>query len=146
MKFIFEPINDELANIVEKWDFEVEYSCFDVDKNRRTLDDVLNSDDFETFLVLNEIREPIGFLACTFDEDGIIEMENLLGPKMMGQGLGVDFVSECIDFILEHYDYNQSIIDLVVESTNLHAIHVYERAGFSIVDKTGEWIEMQISL
>jgi len=146
MHFIFEPINEELADIVETWDFEGEYSCYDVNKNERSVENILNSDDFDTFLVKDEVEEPVGFLACTFDDNGIVEMENFLSPGMIGQGIGVDFISECIDFILDHYDYNQTILDLVVKASNEHSVKVYERAGFSVVDKCGEWIEMQIEL
>lgn len=146
MHFTYEPINDDYANVVQTWNYEGDYLCYDLEKNHRSIDDILNSDDFDTFIVLDEIEEPVGFLACTIGDEGILEMENFLSPEMLGKGLGVDFVSESIDFVLEHYDYSETVIDLVVESHNKRAIKVYERAGFTIVDECEDWVEMQIEL
>ena len=146
MHFSFEPIDDDFADVVQTWNYEGDYYCYDTDKNRRSIDNILNTKDFDTFIVLDEIDEPVGFLACTFNDDGIVEMENFLSPDMLGKGLGVDFISECIDFVVDHYDYNQDVIDLVVESHNKRAIKVYERAGFTIVDECEDWVEMQIEL
>ncbi len=91
MHFNFESVNEDFADVVQTWNYEGEYCCFDIDKNKRSIDNILVSEDFDTFIVLDEIKEPVGFLACTFSDEGIIEMENFLSPDMLGKGLGVDF-------------------------------------------------------
>lgn len=146
MNFNFRPIDDEFAEIVQSWDYDNKYVCYDIEKNRVPIDRVLKSDDFQCIIALNDEDEPIGFLAVIFDDDGNMEMENFINPEYVGFGIGVDFISESVDYVVEHFDYDGPSISLIVEPHNKRAIKVYERAGFQIYDECEDWVEMQIDV
>jgi ribosomal-protein-alanine N-acetyltransferase len=146
MHFTFTSIDEESAEIVRSWEYEGEYICYDTDKNRIVIDQVIRSKSFDCFVALDEGDEAVGFLAVTFDAEGIMEMENFLNPDFVGEGIGQDFISECTDFVVDHYDYDKPFINLVVEPHNKRAIKVYERAGFFVSDECDDWVEMQLEI
>ncbi len=146
MHFTFTPIDEESAEVVRSWDYEADYVCYDTEKNRISIDQVIRHRRFTCFVVMDEAEEPVGFLAAAFDSDGIMEMVNFLNPDYVGEGIGQDFISECSDFVVEHFDYDKAAINLVVEPHNKRAVKVYERAGFFISDECDEWVEMQLEI
>lgn len=146
MHFTFAPIDEESAELVRSWEYEGGFVCYDTEKNRISIDQVIRSKRFTCFIVLDEAEEAVGFLAVTFDSDEIMEMENFLNPDYVGEGIGQDFISECGDFVIDHFDYDKPMINLVVEPHNKRAIKVYERAGFIISDECDEWVEMQLEI
>lgn len=145
MQFEFKPMNERYANEVVSWKYEGEYSVYDVDKKKADIEDLLNSDDYTCFVAVDDYDEPLGFLECTFDDD-ILELANFLRPDLTGKGLGSDYVSACIDFLIEYYDYAGESIKLIVQNFNRRAIKVYERIGFVISDEGEDWIEMMLEL
>jgi ribosomal-protein-alanine N-acetyltransferase len=58
-----------------------------------------------------------------------------LKPELTGQGLGEEFVSECIVFARSHYKLDKQTIKLEVALFNKRAIQVYQRAGFAELGK-----------
>ncbi len=146
MHFEFRKISEEHVNIVLSWKREEEFACYDVDGTRMEIENLMNSVGFDCFIAFDEDDEPAGFLECTFDDQGIMDIVNFINPEKKGMGLGTDFVSECIDFALQHYDYEEMHIKLMVETLNRGAIKVYERVGFQKVDECDEWIEMHLEL
>lgn len=146
MHFTFTPIDEESAEIVRSWEYVGDFICYDTEKNQISIDQAIRSKRFTCFLVMDEAEDAIGFLAVTFDADGIMEMENFLNPEYVGEGIGQDFISECSDFVVEYFDYDKSLINLVVEPHNKRAIKVYERAGFFIADECDQWVEMQLEI
>lgn len=146
MHFTFSLIDDDLAEVVRSWEYEGDFVCYDTEKNRITISQVIRNKKFTCFSVVDEGDEAVGFLAAAFDDDGIMEMVNFLNPDFVGEGIGQDFISECIDFAVEYFDYDKSVVNLVVEPHNKRAIKVYERAGFFISDECDEWVEMQLEI
>lgn len=145
MEFEFKPMSERYANSVVSWRYEGEYSVYDVDKNKADIDDMLNSDAYDCFVAVDEYDEPLGFLECTFD-NGIMEITNFLRPDLTGKGLGSDFVTACIDFLIEHYDYTEDSVKLIVQHFNKRAIKVYQRIGFVVTDEGDDWVEMVLEL
>jgi len=146
MHFIFAPIDEDNAEIVRSWEYEGDFICYDTEKNQISIDQAIRSKRFKCFIVMDEAEDPVGFLAVTFNADGIMEMENFLNPDYVGEGIGQDFISECSDFVIDHFDYDKPLINLVVEPHNKRAIKVYERAGFFIADECDEWVEMELEI
>lgn len=146
MHFTFAPIDEETAEIVRAWEYDGDFVCYDTDKNQISIDQAIRSKRFQCFIVLDEAEEPVGFLAVTFNAEGVMEMENFLNPDYVGEGIGQDFISECSDFVIDYFDYDKPLINLVVEPHNKRAIKVYERAGFFVADECDEWVEMELEI
>lgn len=146
MQFEFKPMDETYANEVVSWKYEGEYAIYDVEKHKTDLDDLINSDAYDCFVAVDEYDEPLGFLECSIDDEGVLEFANFLRPDLTGKGLGSDFVSGCINFALEYYDYEGDTVKLIVESFNRRAIKVYERIGFVHTDEGEDWVEMTLNL
>ena len=58
-----------------------------------------------------------------------------LRPDLTGQGLGKEFVSECVRYAISGYRIEHTI-KLVVALFNRRAIDVYQRAGFVKTNRT----------
>jgi ribosomal-protein-alanine N-acetyltransferase len=67
-------------------------------------------------------------------------------PEFTGVGLGCDFITECINYLVEHYDYSGGTIRTLVLPGDRHSVKVLERIGFQMIESTEEWIEMQIEI
>jgi ribosomal-protein-alanine N-acetyltransferase len=145
MQFEFKPMNELYANEVVSWKYEGEYSVYDVDKNKTDIDDLLNSEEYHCFVAVDDYDEPLGFLECTFDEE-VLEIANFLRPDLTGKGIGADFISACIDFSIEHFDYTGDSVKLIVQNFNRRAIKVYERIGFVVTQEDDDWVEMMLEL
>jgi ribosomal-protein-alanine N-acetyltransferase len=146
VQFKFKPIDEEYANIVVKWKYEGAYSVYDIEHNKSDIEGIMNSVNYDCFIALDEAQNPLGFLECALDDEQILEISNFLRPDLTGRGIGSDFISSCIDFVMEYYGYDGTHIKLFVESFNKRAIKVYERVGFVVVDEVDDWIEMILEL
>lgn len=146
MDFLFDPISEEYADAIVSWKESDGYACYDAEGNETELDDMLLSGEFDFFIVKTDSGELLGFIECTFDEEGVMEIGCALVPEFMGQGLGCEFISACMEFVLEHYDYGKETIKTLLKPGDIHAIKVYERVGFSVVDESEEWVELDIEL
>lgn len=146
MQFEFKSMTESYANEVVSWKYEGEYSVYDVDKNKTDIDEMLNQTEYDCFIAVDDYDEAVGFLECAFDDEGTLEIANFLRPDLTGKGLGNDFVSACIDFALENYDYSGDRVKLIVQSFNKRAIKVYERIGFVTIEEGEDWVEMALDL
>ncbi len=145
MNFEFELMNEDLANQVVKWRYDGEYAIYDVDSRETSIDEMMSSDQVDCFVAINSDDDPVGFLECTFD-DAELEIACFLDPDLTGQGIGLDFINECIDFSIEHYDYSGERIVIIVESFNQRAIKVFERIGFIAETEHDDRLEMSLYL
>ncbi len=146
MEFIFRPINEEDANTIISYKHGNDYPCFDKEKHSSDIDSLLNADSVDFFVAVDEEGDMIGFSEVTFDEDGIMEMSGALLPDFVGEGLGFDFLTQCIEFVVEYYDYGESYLKTLIRPDEKRAIRVLERVGFQLVEETDEWIEMSLDL
>lgn len=146
MEIIFRGIRETEAEIIISYKHGNEYACFDSEKHQTDIDSLLTDSKVDVFIAINEEEVILGFVEVTFDEEGIMEMSGALLPEFKGVGFGCDFITECIDFVIEHYDYNESSIKTLIPPIEKHAVHVLERVGFQTISVTDEWIELQIEL
>lgn len=146
MEFIFRPINEEDANNIISYKHANDYRCFDSEKHVSDIDSLLNSDEVDFFVAVNEDDEIIGFVEVTFDSERIMEMSGALLPEFTGEGMGFDFITQCIDYVVDYYNYDQSTLISLVKPGDKRTIKVLERVGFQIVDEGDEWIELSIDI
>ena len=146
MVFDLQPIKDKYMDEILSWKSQSEYSCYDTEKNETTLEGLISEEGTDFFVALIDEVELAGFIECTFDDEDILEIGCALMPEFLGKGFGFDFVSNCVEYLIEHYDYSQDRIITVLKTKDLHARKVFERVGFSVTDESEEWIELSVEV
>ena len=146
MEFIFRPINEEDANVIISYKHGNDFKCFDSEKQASDIDTLLSSNEVDFFVAVNDEEEIIGFSEVTFDEEGIMEMSGALLPEYAGEGLGYDFLTQCIDYLVDQYDYDKSTLITLIKPEDRRAVKVFERVGFQIIQEDDEWLLMSIDL
>lgn len=146
MEFLFRPINEDDANLIISYKHGNDYKCFDAEKHASDIDTLLTSNDVDFYVAVNEEEEIIGFSEVTFDEEGIMEMSGALLPEFSGEGLGYDFLTQCIDYLIDQYDYDRPNIVTLIKPEDRRAVKVFERVGFQLVEEDDEWIQLSIDL
>lgn len=146
MEFIFRPINEEDADTIIGYKHGNDFACFDSDKHASDIDTLLGSDTVKFFVAVNEDEEMIGFSEVTFDDEGIMEMSGALLPDFSGEGMGYDFLTQCIEYVMEFYDYGESTIKTLVRPDDKGALKVMKRVGFQVVEEDEEWIELALEI
>nr|WP_106784398.1 GNAT family N-acetyltransferase [Lysinibacillus timonensis] len=68
-----------------------------------------------------------------------------IDKKYQGKGYGKDSLHKIIDFIKKMHPACKSV-SLTVEKENKHAIHLYEKVGFTSQEKTNEYEELVFKL
>ena len=127
------------------WRYEEEFSIYDMEHKESSLNDLMDSDEYEFFVGLNLDDEIVGYMECFF-KDGQLEVGHGLNPDFLGKGLSYDFITNSIEFAVEYYEYEGSSITICVEPFNKRAIKVYSRIGFNTIRETDEYIEMELEL
>jgi len=146
MLFDLQPMKDKYMDEILSWKSQSNYSCYDTDKNETSLESLISEGETDFFVALIDDVELAGFIECTFDEEEILEVGCALMPEFVGKGLGFDFVSNCIEYLMEYYDYSQERIITVLKTKDKHARKVFERVGFLVTDESEEWIELSVNV
>ncbi|WP_425448889.1 GNAT family N-acetyltransferase [Dethiothermospora halolimnae] len=137
MNFNFVPMNKEYANeIAFNWKYEGLYSFYDMTGDEEDLELFLDENNWKEkyFGVLDDKGHVVGFYSYSFDED-IMWVGFGLKPNLTGNGIGLEFVMDGINFGLDHFNYDKKYIMLAVAKFNKRAIKVYERLGFEIIEE-----------
>lgn len=140
MNYNFVPMNKEYCHeIAYDWKYEGIYSFYDMTADEEDFQEFLKEENwkghnFAYFAVLNNESELIGYYSYYFEDD-IMWIGFGLKPELTGRGLGTEFVTAGIDFLVEKCNYEKSYIMLAVAIFNKRAIRAYEKIGFRAVDK-----------
>jgi len=138
MKFIFAPMNEKHANdIVTNWHYDDVYSFYDMaadEDDLRIFMDTKNWQDI-TKAALNADDELVGW-ASFYTENDEFWLSLGLRPDLTGQGLGEEFVTQCVEYAASQYKLTKHTIRLAVAVFNQRAIKVYQRTGFIETDRT----------
>ena len=131
-------MNQEHANaIVSNWHYGDIYSLYDMAADEDDLRIFMDSSNWRDKIkaVLNEGDELVGWASFSTEDD---EFWLSLGlrPDLTGQGLGTEFVLECVGYAVSQYSPVNDIIKLAVAFFNERAIKVYQKAGFVETSKT----------
>lgn len=138
MKFIFTTMNEKYADdIVSNWHYDDVYSFYDMAADKDDLRIFMDTNNWQDTIkaVLNENDELVGW-ASFYTENDEFWLSLGLRPDLTGQGLGEEFVSECIRYAISGYKLTKHSIKLAVALFNQRAIKVYQRAGFLETNKT----------
>ncbi|WP_066496832.1 GNAT family N-acetyltransferase [Abyssisolibacter fermentans] len=155
MTFTFVPMNKEYATeMINNWKYGGEYSIYDYCNE----EDLLLDEECwgkGKFAALDEEDNLVGELTIEFyeeedddsEDDGYVDHETVnnnpdkiyemwvgwgLKPELTSKGLGVKFVSACVDFAVNLYNYKGEYVRCGVAKFNKRAIKVYERVGFEV--------------
>lgn len=154
MKYSFVVMNKKYATeIVNTWKYENEYAIYDyANEAEHMLDEEAWSSGI--FAILNQDRELVGELSIEFldaaeeytpysefNNPELINQRTLwigfgMRPDLVGQGRGVEFVTACVQYAVEHFQYHGEYVGLGVALFNQRAIKAYEKAGFQIFEHT----------
>ncbi len=138
--------------IVENWKYPDPYAIYDY---ANEADHMLDAEGWGSgiFAVLNQCGELIGELSLEFidENDQFTEYRNFgdetlinarqlwigfgLRPDLIGQGMGPDFVTACLEYALSQSGYRGEYAHLGVAQFNQRAIRAYQKAGFQIYDQ-----------
>lgn len=146
MEISFRPIRETDAEVIISYKHGNDYACFDSEKHQTDIDTLLSDPDVDIFVAVGEEDELLGFTEVAFDEEGVLEMSGALLPEFTGIGLGCNFITECINFLVEHYDYGGRTIRTLVLPGDRHSVKVLERVGFQVTENNEDWIELQLEL
>jgi ribosomal-protein-alanine N-acetyltransferase len=146
MEITFRRIREVDAEVIISYKHGNDYACFDSENHQTDIDSLLSDPKVDIFVAVNDEDIILGFAEVTFDEEGIMEMSGALLPEYTGVGLGCDFITECINYLTEHYDYDGGVIKTLALPDDRQAVKVLERVGFQVVKTSEDWIELQIEL
>ncbi|SCZ78897.1 GNAT family N-acetyltransferase [Acidaminobacter hydrogenoformans] len=146
MEIMFRPMREQDAEVIISYKHGNDYACFDSEKNQTDIDSLLSDPEVDIFVAYSDEEDILGFAEVAFDEDGILEMSGALLPEFTGMGLGCNFITECVNFLVERYDYGGGAIRTLILPGDKHSVKVLERVGFQIIETSEDWIEMQIDL
>jgi ribosomal-protein-alanine N-acetyltransferase len=137
MKYIFATMNEKYANDIANWHYDDVYSFYDMAADEDDLRILMGTKNWRDIIraVLNEKDELVGW-AAFYTENDEFWLSLGLRPDLTGQGLGEEFVLECVRYALSQYKLIQHTIKLAVALFNQRAIKVYERAGFIETNRT----------
>jgi ribosomal-protein-alanine N-acetyltransferase len=138
MKYIFTAMNQKYANdIVSNWRYDDVYSFYDMAADEEDLKMFVDTENWRNVIraILNEDDELVGW-ASFYIENDEFWLSLGLRPDLTGQGLGAEFVSECVRYATSHYKSVSDTIKLAVALFNQRAVKVYQRTGFVETRKT----------
>jgi ribosomal-protein-alanine N-acetyltransferase len=138
MQYIFAPMNQKYASdIVCNWHYDDVYSFYDMTADKDDLRIFMDTKNWQSVIkaVLNENDELVGW-ASFYTENDEFWLSLGLRPDLTGQGLGEEFVSECLRYAVSHHRPINDAIKLAVALFNQRAIKVYKKAGFVETNKT----------
>jgi len=130
-------MNEKYADdIVSNWHYDDVYSFYDMAADEDDLRIFMDTNNWQNTVkaVLNENDKLVGW-ASFYTENDEFWLSLGLRPDLTGQGLGEEFVSECVRHAITGYKINHTI-KLAVALFNQRAIKVYQRAGFIEANKT----------
>jgi ribosomal-protein-alanine N-acetyltransferase len=137
MKYVFASMNEKYANDVASWHYDGVYSFYDMAADKDDLNILMDTKNWRDIIkaVLDENDELSGW-AAFYTENDEFWLSLGMRPDLTGQGLGQEFVLECVNYAISHYGSTKHTIKLHVALFNQRAIKVYQRADFIQTDRT----------
>ena len=147
MKFDFAPLTIQHVQTIADWRYQgFEKSLFmgPYRTSHKETGRLVGPGGCEGFAALVEDK-----LAGLFEFYRSTEIMNIglaLRPDLTGKGWGTTFVEQGIDFGVKHYQYRKPLVELSVNHLNAAAVRVYEKVGFTVVERVDEEVRMRKSL
>ncbi|MGM0379132.1 MAG: GNAT family N-acetyltransferase [Bacillota bacterium] len=140
----FRPVNEQDANLILSKGLDNTFDCYNIQHQAEDIDEMLDEEEYDFFVAYYD-ESLVGFIECYFEND-ILEIGLALVPEFVDQGFGTDFVSQGIEYLVEYYDYVESVIRSFISVEDKKAIEAMKRIGFIEIDSTKDWIELEISV
>lgn len=133
MDYQFTKLSQEqAANIAFNWQYEVEYSFYNMTADEEDLTEFLNPvERGDKYFIITKGNEEVGFF-CFENEVDSIDIGLGMKPELTGRGIGLEFLKAGLDYARSKY--NPKEITLSVATFNKRAIKVYKKAGFKSVE------------
>lgn len=131
--FEWKWMTNEVALEIVEWEYDGEYSFYDIQNDIDDLDEFLNPFKWNHYAAIYEDEKLVGYF--TFNPSDLHEVEIGLGlrPELTGKGKGYSFLQYAIDIALKWYEPKKLIVN--VAEFNNRAIRVYEKSGFKRVSQ-----------
>ena len=118
--------------IADEWHYDGQYAFYDMKNDQEDYDEIISPELRKNnyFQVLDNDDNLVAFFCLDQNDQREEQVEIGLGlaPKLIGHGLGSEFMTVIENFVKNNYDYK--VIVLSVADFNLRAIKVYQRAGY----------------
>jgi len=130
------PMTREYSRMISNWKYSGEYSFYDhSDQNTESFIDGAH------YACTNKDGDLIGYLCFGGDariptveqdayDDGFLDIGLGLRPDLCGQGYGLSFIENGLDFAQRMFNTEQ--FRLSVAAFNERAVKVYKKAGFIV--------------
>ena len=125
------------SDIVFNWRYDDVYSFYDMAADEDDLKIFVDTENWRNIIraILNEDDELVGW-ASFYTENDELWLSLGLRPDLTGQGLGEEFVLECVRYAVAQYKLTRSTVKLAVAILYQLAMKVYQKAGFVETNKT----------
>lgn len=138
-KFKFKVMNKDLAEEMDSWKYDVQYfpglgMQTYLDSYDEATGIATGPADCKGYAVFTEDDKLLGLFEYYLHKE-FMEIGLALNPSMIGKGLGVQFVTQGIEFAINKFDYKKEYIKLNVSVSNIPAINVYKKVGFETVEE-----------
>ena len=149
MKFTFKPVDREHRSLIHQWLVQPHVAEWfygqGLENTLRHLDEFLQGSSQSYYWLAYDKKHPFAFFItsnvckpddkltrwCT-EEGDAITLDMLIGDtNYLGKGLSDVLIRE---FLLSQFPKVKEVLT-DPEATNLRAVHVYQKAGFSILDE-----------
>lgn len=128
-----EAVDDDIAFLVD-----INEQCFPEENNgmEGRFHHLIHDDNY-TLLVIRDKGQPVG-KAHLLQDDVQVQLSDIaILPAFQGRGLGQALVAQCI----YHVAATSALpVCLDVESNNQHALRLYQKLGFSILNSWDFWV------
>ncbi len=133
MQFTFRPMSKQAAQAIGQWKYDEPYSFYNIENDPDDLAELLEPQNWPArfYEVVDKDNNLIGFLEIMQDAS-VIELGLGLRPDHTGKGLGCDFLSAALNFVMQ--SFAPVLFRLKVAVFNERAIRVYTKAGFQVVE------------
>jgi [ribosomal protein S18]-alanine N-acetyltransferase len=132
--FVIRPMSRSDATAIASWRYPGEYSFYDADRDPGDLAELLDPAGWgRQYFAADREGELAGHFMFKLCE-GVAEIGLGLRPELTGRGLGGAFVQEGLRFAAA--ELGARSYTLKVAAFNQRAIRVYERLGFTEVERT----------
>ena len=129
MTYTFHPMTQQQAEEIAKWQYEGDYTFYDMAADEDDLQEFLNSiDRADSYFAVTQNSELIGFYCFKEILTATIEIGLGMKPDFTGKGHGLPFLKAGLNFARAHYKPEK--FTLAVAAFNERAIRVYQNAGF----------------
>ena len=142
MELNIKSMNYDEAKQISKWIYNEPYLLYSMDESDECINELLNGDYFSVSDRENNLigyycfgesaQVSVGKGFGVYDSKDIIDVGLGMKPNLCGEGLGVNFLNNGLDFVRNHLGAKG--FRLTVASFNQRAIKVYEGVGFKKVN------------